>query len=102
MRKENSYWKFHREHCCSEHGCNFGDNDCPVVSGLTTHFFCEECENENYYFRAKSVNEVRSVIKEAIEKYNIKIDMNDSNIETLISYVLLVGYKDGCKGRNEK
>ena len=32
---EKSKWGIHEEHCCILHGCKYGDDDCPVVSGET-------------------------------------------------------------------
>ena len=28
-----SKYGVHRTHCCILHGCKYGDDDCPVVSG---------------------------------------------------------------------
>jgi len=37
----------HKSHCCDKHGCKYGEDDCPVVSGkITQDFDCEECEEE--------------------------------------------------------
>lgn len=34
----------HTEHCCGDHGCKYGDNECPVVNGRKPQsFFCEDC-----------------------------------------------------------
>jgi len=34
----------HRAHCCRFHGCKYGAEDCPVVSGGTGQFYpCEVC-----------------------------------------------------------
>lgn len=41
----------HTTHCCSRHGCKYGDNDCPVEKGLSKQEYpCEECdfEQEDY------------------------------------------------------
>lgn len=36
----------HGSHCCSLHGCKYGDRDCPVVAGLEAQLYpCEECEH---------------------------------------------------------
>jgi len=35
----------HTEHCCVDHGCKYGDEDCPVETGQKPQsFFCENCE----------------------------------------------------------
>lgn len=34
----------HTEHCCTKHGCKYGDDNCPVVLGLKKQSYaCEEC-----------------------------------------------------------
>ena len=38
-------WGVHEHHCCSKHGCKYGDEDCPVAIGLTTQVYpCEYCD----------------------------------------------------------
>lgn len=34
----------HDSHCCPEHGCKYGDADCPVVLGKEIGIYCEMCE----------------------------------------------------------
>jgi len=35
----------HKSHCCSEHGCKYGDDLCPVVLGkVIQEFPCEDCK----------------------------------------------------------
>ncbi len=35
----------HTEHCCLDHGCKYGDDNCTVVSGRREQSFrCEQCE----------------------------------------------------------
>ena len=37
-------WGVHETHCCSEHGCQYGDSDCPVAIGLSNQvYLCESC-----------------------------------------------------------
>jgi hypothetical protein len=34
----------HTSHCCSLHGCKYGDSDCPVELGThTQEYGCEDC-----------------------------------------------------------
>lgn len=36
----------HQTHCCIKHGCKYGDEDCPVVTGLILQRYpCEDCSN---------------------------------------------------------
>lgn len=37
----------HSTHCCSTHGCKYGDEDCPVVLGTDpgiSEEWCEDCQ----------------------------------------------------------
>lgn len=37
----------HTEHCCEEHGCKYGDPDCPVETGRKKASFpCESCSDD--------------------------------------------------------
>ena len=41
------HWKVHASHCCKWHGCKYGDDDCPVVTGLIKQeYLCEWCEED--------------------------------------------------------
>ena len=38
----------HETHCCVDHGCKYGDEDCPVASGQLKQLYpCEECREED-------------------------------------------------------
>ena len=40
-------WGVHRTHCCVEHGCKYGDGDCPVVLGIIAQdCYCEDCDDD--------------------------------------------------------
>jgi len=37
----------HRSHCCKEHGCKYGGQNCPVVKGIVKQDFpCEDCSDQ--------------------------------------------------------
>lgn len=39
----------HGTHCCAEHGCKYGNIDCPVVSCvMTQNYKCEECSGSHW------------------------------------------------------
>ena len=38
----------HGSHCCSLHGCKYGDPDCPVVLGSESGIICEECDADRF------------------------------------------------------
>lgn len=41
----------HASHCCLDHGCKYGDDNCPVVSGRVTQLYkCEDCTSEEHEF----------------------------------------------------
>jgi hypothetical protein len=38
----------HASHCCAQHGCKYGDDDCPVVQGTIEQLYpCESCDDES-------------------------------------------------------
>lgn len=48
---EEEYKQFgvHIAHCCLQHFCKYGDEDCPVSNGiLKQEYPCESCEEEFY------------------------------------------------------
>lgn len=46
--KEN--WGVHITHCCSDHGCKYGDIDCPVAIDLVKQKYkCEDCETDDTF-----------------------------------------------------
>jgi hypothetical protein len=35
----------HTEHCCVDHGCKYGNDECPVETGAKPQsYFCESCQ----------------------------------------------------------
>ena len=46
-------WGVHEGHCCSKHGCKYGDVDCPVALGIAEQdgecYVCWELRDDNYY-----------------------------------------------------
>ena len=46
----NDDWGVHETHCCLEHGCKYGDKDCPVALDLIKQrYFCESCHDEKLW-----------------------------------------------------
>lgn len=40
-----SDWSVHESHCCVDHGCKYGADDCPVVAKLIIQKYpCEQCK----------------------------------------------------------
>ena len=45
MSNNKEEYGYHRGHCCAEHGCKYGEDECPVLSGEILQIYpCEECE----------------------------------------------------------
>lgn len=41
----------HTRHCCKEHGCKYGDEDCPVANGIQrAEYPCEYCEELDFFY----------------------------------------------------
>jgi len=38
-----SNYGVHMSHCCNRHGCKYSDADCPVVFGIVTAKYKQEC-----------------------------------------------------------
>lgn len=49
---DKSQWGVHAKHCCFEHGCKYGDDDCPVTNNLIKQETpCPDCvEQEDLPF----------------------------------------------------
>lgn len=48
---DKSKYGVHESHCCIHHGCKYGAEDCPVVSGEIKQLYpCEDCQNEEMEF----------------------------------------------------
>ncbi len=45
---DRDFKSVHDAHCCPNHGCKYGDKDCPVMLGVEQGFQegCEDCEIE--------------------------------------------------------
>jgi hypothetical protein len=44
--------------------------------------------------------EEKEIIEKAIRKHNLKLDVNDPNIQSLVRYAKHVGYSEGYNDRN--
>lgn len=90
---EKSRWGVHEGHCCVEHGCKYGDYDCPVELGLTFQDKpCEACLNLYYEGysedvlrdRLESLARVRGGITEARERGMDSVTVRIEDIEKLL------------------
>jgi hypothetical protein len=42
-------WGVHETHCCLEHGCKYGDRNCPVATGqIKQAYLCESCGYDEF------------------------------------------------------
>jgi hypothetical protein len=56
----------HATHCCKQHGCKYGDEDCPVVLGEVKQVYpCEECGNE-HSDKAELIAEIEKLKKQPL------------------------------------
>jgi hypothetical protein len=51
----------HQTHCCVEHGCKYGEMDCPVALGTVTQDYpCEDCDDVLPTVQSVGMREVHS------------------------------------------
>jgi len=56
---DKSKYGVHRTHCCVLHGCKYGDEDCPVVSGeIKQDYTCESCDMDGI----KKVEDIQDLL----------------------------------------
>ena len=64
-----SDWRVHETHCCSIHGCKYGDEDCPVANGKTHGIKCESCfSDEERLKQNPNWNELKKFLEENNDK----------------------------------
>jgi len=69
-------WGVHETHCCFEHGCKYGNEDCPVAIGLTKQIYdCEFCGEDLYPEMTKIEGYVFTPeeLKQLLEEYTNRI-----------------------------
>ena len=60
---DKSKYGVHESHCCIHHGCKYGNEECPVVSGEIKQLYpCEDCQNEEMEFEY----EAKDILKDSI------------------------------------
>lgn len=53
----------HQTHCCSKHGCKYGEDDCPVVTWeIIQECPCEYCDEEDELY--PEITKMRDGLKE--------------------------------------
>lgn len=62
----------HKTHCCRKHGCKYGDDDCPVVSGeIKQEYPCQDYSELNPCFgedpELLTNEEIKKIVTEAFE-----------------------------------
>jgi len=62
----------HAAHCCKDHGCKYGDSDCPVANGITKQLYpCEDCESEEHYY-----NQIHDKLSKDGVLYKLGLDIH--------------------------
>lgn len=60
----------HATHCCAEHGCKYGDEDCPVVTGkVQQRYDCEECIEHRGLIEDQAPQEFASSARNLLSAY---------------------------------
>jgi len=74
----------HTEHCCYEHGCKYGDEDCPVETGRKPQsFLCEYCPESSGSSWRGSVSDQTLVTYEFIEAKDKRIKELEADYQRL-------------------
>lgn len=61
-------WGVHETHCCSSHGCKYGDNDCCVELGIAKQRYpCEFCNDEEQEFSLEDMKKAIEMVQNNIE-----------------------------------
>lgn len=74
----------HTSHCCIEHGCKYGDKNCPVVNGKVKQlYYCENCNIENNVYRQYHTPDNKSLFN-SYEIYNKEGSNLNHEFHTLV------------------
>jgi len=66
----------HETHCCINHGCKYGDIDCPVCLGLIKQkYLCEYCSDDKIQ-KLLSEEQLWNKINNSFIKENRKLKLN--------------------------
>ena len=69
-RSPHDHTAVHASHCCFQHGCKYGDDDCPVASGQVEQLYdCEWCDNDREEIQLQSEEESLTRIRQNLESY---------------------------------
>ncbi len=70
IRKEQRELAVHASHCCKWHGCKYGDENCPVVTGKVKQLYtCEYCDDE-----LDDIEYHKAIVARIDEMTNIKFE----------------------------
>lgn len=101
----------HISHCCYIHGCKYGDEDCPVVSGeVSQKHLCYDCSEEYEPYTLEELEQLRKTksyrptykqLKTKLADLEAKLAESDEYIELLLEekagYIdIISGYADKC------
>lgn len=76
----------HDTHCCIEHGCKYGHEDCPIANGVRRQkFLCESCAFESEMV----VNNKKAIDKYLDFLWDTKSDTVNKKLPTKEQFFLL-------------
>jgi hypothetical protein len=62
------------------HGCKYGDEDCPVLTGaVLQEFLCESCDNDNFFNFDESCDITMKTIEHKFTLKNRKFKLRKLN-----------------------
>lgn len=77
----------HSTHCCILHGCKYGDEDCPVATGIVKQeYTCESCGE---YYGISTLDELDQYILLEKTSQELKIEALNMGAERLKEYLSL-------------
>lgn len=94
---DKSKYGVHASHCCIEHGCKYGDEDCPVASGeIRQEYICEYCDDDGI----KSIDELFKPMWEKqlkrVEQCAQRQDSLNEQLKDLVNIANKFGFYDAA------
>lgn len=82
MTTPRKFLSVHDSHCCPDHGCKYGDEDCPVMLGLEPGIECESCEWDAHDPEVQSRKKLSADYALLAANYNTLLAKIDKALET--------------------
>jgi hypothetical protein len=85
----------HINHCCERHGCQYGDENCPVVIGLAIkNHRCEDCDRELQTLNKDIIPKVLDAFRSTMAYFYSEID---NTKEEYFVKQLVINFLDNTK-----